>query len=329
MKGKKNPATDKKSTSVTKKVLILLLKAIAVLAILGVVFIATVFIVDKVATKSEQGKIHSYGQLVPVDGKRMNAVIQGTGEETIVLLPGFGTAAPALDFKPLIDELSPFYKVVVIEPFGYGLSDTTDKERTTENIVSEIHEAVQSLQIDRYILMAHSISGLYGLEYVNKYENEVSAFVGLDSSVPTLSEQEVSSSTLGILSLIKKSGFTRLYAKLGDDPYAELPYDEEAKEQMRMLGLKNMLNPSQLNEIKWMPSNFKGAEQLSFPNKLPVVFFIQANHPVTDRWLPEHEKQAKDSVYGKVITLEADHYLYRTEAKEIVEKFRAYMEEIK
>nr|WP_242615214.1 alpha/beta hydrolase [Paenibacillus solani] len=313
----------------TKKVLILLLKAIAVLAILGVVFIATVFIVDKVATKSEQGKIHSYGQLVPVDGKRMNAVIQGTGEETIVLLPGFGTAAPALDFKPLIDELSPFYKVVVIEPFGYGLSDTTDKERTTENIVSEIHEAVQSLQIDRYILMAHSISGLYGLEYVNKYENEVSAFVGLDSSVPTLSEQEVSSSTLGILSLIKKSGFTRLYAKLGDDPYAELPYDEEAKEQMRMLGLKNMLNPSQLNEIKWMPSNFKGAEQLSFPNKLPVVFFIQANHPVTDRWLPEHEKQAKDSVYGKVITLEADHYLYRTEAKEIVEKFRAYMEEIK
>lgn len=329
IKGKKDPATDKKSTSITKKVLIFLLKAIAVLAILGVVFIAIVFIVDKVATKSEQGKIQSYGQLVPVDGKRMNAVIQGTGEETIVLLPGFGTAAPALDFKPLIDELSPFYKVVVIEPFGYGLSDTTDKERTTDNIVSEIHEALQSLQVDRYILMAHSISGLYGLDYVNKYENEVSAFVGLDSSVPALSEQEVDSSTLGVLSLIKKSGFSRLYAKLGDDPYAELPYDDETKEQMRMLGLKNMLNPSQLNEIKWMPSNFKAAERLTFPNKLPVVFFIQANHPVTDRWLPEHEKQAKDSVYGKVITFEADHYLYRTNAKEIAEKFRAYMEGIK
>jgi pimeloyl-ACP methyl ester carboxylesterase len=329
IKGKKDPATDKKSASVTKKVLIFLLKAIAVLAILGVVFIAIVFIVDKVATKSEQGKIHSYGQLVPVDGKRMNAVIQGTGGETIVLLPGFGTAAPALDFKPLIDELSPFYKVVVIEPFGYGLSDTTDKDRTTENIVSEIHEAVQSLQLDRYILMAHSISGLYGLDYVNKYENEVSAFVGLDSSVPALSEQEVDSSTLGLLSLIKKSGFARLYAKLGDDPYAELPYDDETKEQLRIIGIKNMLNPNHINEIKWMPSNFKGAEKLTFPNKLPVVFFIQADHPVTDRWLPEHEKQAKDSDYGKVITLEANHYLYRTHAKEIAEKFRAYMKEIK
>ncbi|RJX37940.1 alpha/beta hydrolase [Paenibacillus pinisoli] len=315
--------------SIRVKVLILILKAIAVIAILAVVFIAIVFIVDKVATKSEQGKIKTYGQLVPVDGKMMNVVIQGTGEETIVLLPGFGTAAPALDFKPLIDELTPFYKVVVIEPFGYGLSDKTDKERTTENIVSEIHEAVQSLQLDRYILMAHSISGLYGLDYVNKYENEVSAFVGLDSSVPTLSEQAVDSSTLGILSLIKKSGFSRLYAKLGNDPYAELPsYSDETKEQLKMIGIKNLLNPNHINEIKWMPSNFKGAEQLTFPNKLPVVFFIQAEHPVTDRWLPEHEKQAKDSDYGKVITLEADHYLYRTHAKEIAEKFRSYMDEL-
>ncbi|RJE84810.1 alpha/beta hydrolase [Paenibacillus sp. 1011MAR3C5] len=312
-----------------KKIVILLMKAIAVLAILGIVFVGIVFIVDKVAAKSEQGKIQSYGQLVPVDGKKMNAVIQGTGEEIIVLLPGFGTAAPALDFKPLIDELSPFYKVVVIEPFGYGLSDITDKERTTANIVSEIHEALQSLQIDRYILMTHSISGLYGLDYVNKYENEVSAFVGLDSSVPTLSEQEVSSSTLGLLSLIKKTGFNRLYAKLGDDPYVELPYDDETKEQMRMLGLKNMLNPNHINEIKWMPANFKGAEQITFPHKLPVVFFVQANHPVTDRWIPEHDKQAKASMYGKVMTLEADHYLYRTHAKEIAEKFGAYMEEIK
>ncbi len=51
----------------------------------------------------------------------MNVYIHGQGEETVVILPGFGTAAHALDFKPLIEELSPNYKVVVIEPFGYGL----------------------------------------------------------------------------------------------------------------------------------------------------------------------------------------------------------------
>ncbi|WP_429986677.1 alpha/beta fold hydrolase [Lysinibacillus pakistanensis] len=306
-----------------------MLKAIGVIVIALAFFLAIVFIVNIVCNKFEQGKIGSYGQPVTVDGKDMNVFIQGEGEETIVLLPGYGTAAPALDFKPLIDELSPFYKVVVIEPFGYGLSDLTEKERSTENIVSEIHEALQQLQIERYILMGHSISGLYGLDYVNKYPDEVSAFVGLDSSVPTISEKKIDSSIIRTIKLLKKSGLARLQVKLSDDPYAELPYDEKTKEQLKILKHKNMYNPSQLNEAEMMYENFKAAKNLSFPKNLPVIFFIQANHPVTDRWVPEHQKQIKDSVHGKVMTFEGDHYLYRTKAQEIVENFRAYMDQIK
>lgn len=311
------------------KPLIFMLKAIGVIVIALAFFLAIVFIVHIVCNKFEQGKIGSYGQPVTVDGKDMNVFIQGEGEETIVLLPGYGTAAPALDFKPLIDELSPFYKVVVIEPFGYGLSDLTEKERSTENIVSEIHEALQQLQIERYILMGHSISGLYGLDYVNKYPDEVSAFVGLDSSVPTISEKKIDSSIIRTIKLLKKSGLARLQVKLSDDPYAELPYDEKTKEQLKILKHKNMYNPSQLNEAEMMYENFKAAKNLSFPKNLPVIFFIQANHPVTDRWVPEHQKQIKDSVHGKVMTFEGDHYLYRTKAQEIVENFRAYMDQIK
>jgi len=311
------------------KPLIFMLKAIGVIVIAIALFLAIVFIVNIVCNKFEQGKIGSYGQPVTVDGKDMNVFIQGEGEETIVLLPGYGTVAPALDFKPLIDELSPFYKVVVIEPFGYGLSDLTEKERSTENIVSEIHEALQQLQIEWYILMGHSISGLYGLDYVNKYPDEVSAFVGLDSSVPTISEKKIDSSIIRTIKLLKKSGLARLQVKLSDDPYAELPYDEKTKEQLKILKHKNMYNPSQLNEAEMMYENFKAAKNLSFPKNLPVIFFIQANHPVTDRWVPEHQKQIKDSVHGKVMTFEGDHYLYRTKAKEIVENFRAYMDEIK
>ncbi len=231
----------------------------------------------------EQGKIETYGQSVRVDGKNMNVFIQGEGEEIVVLLPGYGTAAPGLDFQPLVDELSPFYKVVVVEPFGYGLSDLTEKERSSENIVSEVHEALQQLHIERYILMGHSISGLYGLDYVNKYPNEVSGFVGLDSSVPTISEKKIGASIITTIKFLKQSGLARLQVKLGDDPYAELSYDEKTKEQLRMLQHKNLYNSTQLNEAEIMYENFKAAENLSFPKDLPVIFFIQANHPVTDR----------------------------------------------
>lgn len=308
--------------------IIILSKLIAVFAVAIILFLAIVFLVNIVCSKIEQGKIETYGQSVAVDGKTMNVFIQGEGEETVVLLPGYGTAAPALDFKFLVDELSPFYKVVVIEPFGYGLSDLTEKERSTENIVSEIHEALQRLHIERYILMGHSISGLYGLDYVNKYPEEVSAFVGLDSSVPTISEKKIDSSIIRTIKLLKKSGLARLQVKLGDDPYAVLPYDDKTKEQLRILKHKNMYNPSQLNEAEMMYENFKAAENRSFPKNLPVIFFIQENHPVTDRWIPEHKKQIEDSINGKVMTFEGDHYLYRTKAKEIVEGFREFMKEV-
>ncbi len=308
--------------------ILILSKLIAVFAVAIILFLAIVFLVNIVCSKIEQGKIETYGQSVAVDGKTMNVFIQGEGEETVVLLPGYGTAAPALDFKFLVDELSPFYKVVVIEPFGYGLSDLTEKERSTENIVSEIHEALQRLHIERYILMGHSISGLYGLDYVNKYPEEVSAFVGLDSSVPTISEKKIDSSIIRTIKLLKKSGLARLQVKLGDDPYAVLPYDDKTKEQLRILKHKNMYNPSQLNEAEMMYENFKAAENRSFPKNLPVIFFIQENHPVTDRWIPEHKKQIEDSINGKVMTFEGDHYLYRTKAKEIVEGFREFMKEV-
>ncbi|MGG0821260.1 alpha/beta hydrolase [Paenibacillus turicensis] len=309
-----------------KKVVNILLKVIAGIVIAILLFIAIVFAVNKISAASEQKRLEPYGQQVAVDGKKMNVFIGGQGEETIVLLPGFGTASPVLDFKPLIDELTPHYKVVVVEPFGYGLSDQADKERTTANIVSEIHEALQSLKINNYTLMGHSISGIYSLAYVNQYPNEVKAFVGLDSSVPALKEeQKIDSSVTTPIKWFRDLGFHRIQLKLSDDQYEGLPYDEATKQQINILIRKNMYNNTQLNEAEHMNANFTAAETLVFPNHLPLLFFVQANNPATDRWIPEHEKQVKQSNHGEMVLLEAGHYVHRTHFKEIAEKVRAFI----
>ncbi|MEK5397237.1 alpha/beta fold hydrolase [Paenibacillus sp. FSL K6-2859] len=310
-----------------KKALFLLLKVVVVIIVLIVVFLATVFTVNVVSNKLEKGKIESYGQLIPVDGKNMNVMIQGQGEETVVLLPGFGTAAPGIDFKPLVDELSPFYKVVVIEPFGYGLSDITEKERTVDNIVSELHEALQQLKIDRYILMGHSISGIYGLDYVNKYKNEVSAFVGIDSSVPAQGAGETLPTAA--LKSLKQSGFFRLLVKIDPNQILSPNVDDKTKEQNRMITLKNMMNPNIINEAEHFPSNFKATETLKFPKDLPVLFFLVKDTTDVEGWEALHEDQIKDSLQGKMILLEGDHYLHHTRSKEIVQNFRSFMNETK
>ena len=48
------------------------------------------------------------------------------------------------------------YEVITIEPFGYGLSDSTKRKRTIENIVEELHECVKNLGEEEYYLMGHS-----------------------------------------------------------------------------------------------------------------------------------------------------------------------------
>lgn len=96
---------------------------------------------NKIQLKKETKKIIPYGQEVKVENKSLRVQVTGEGEETMVLLPGYLTGSPVLDFQPLVSELSKEYKVVVVEPFGYGLSDDTNKLRSVENLTSELHQA--------------------------------------------------------------------------------------------------------------------------------------------------------------------------------------------
>lgn len=309
-----------------KKVFKFMLKAVAVIVLLIVIFLATVYVVNVVASKSEQSKIQPYGQSVVVDGKKMNVMIQGEGKQTIVLLPGFGTASPALDFKPLIEQLSADYKVVVVEPFGYGLSDITDKPRTVDNITNEIHEALQQLKINKYILMGHSISGIYGLDYVNKYPNEVTAFAGIDSSFPTQPTEVMDTESVSIL---QKSGFYRLLVKLNPSQIMTPDVDDNTKQQIKMITLKNLMNPDIVSEAQLLPTNFKAVQGLQFPKNLPVIFFLVQNDPDIKNWTTQHEEQIKNSVHGKVVLLDGTHYLHYTQSKAIADDLRSFMNSIK
>ncbi|WP_411350214.1 alpha/beta fold hydrolase [Paenibacillus sp. WLX2291] len=305
-----------------RKLLKFMLIAIATIALLIVIFVATVYTVNVVASNSEQKQIQPYGQTVMVDGKKMNVLIQGSGTQTIVLLPGFGTAAPALDFQPLIAQLSPYYRVVVVEPFGYGLSDVTDKPRTVEQITNEIHAALSQLKIRKYVLMGHSIAGIYGLDYVNKYPKEVIAFAGIDTSFPTQPTDVMDTQTL---SLLQTSGFYRFIVKLNPAQIMTPNVDESTKQQIKMITLKNMMNANIQSEAQLLPTNFKSVQSLQFPQNLPVIFFLVQNDPEIKDWIPQHEAQIQSSKYAKIVPLEGTHYLHYTQSKTIAADLRDFL----
>ncbi|MFF2050493.1 alpha/beta hydrolase [Leifsonia sp. NPDC058194] len=293
-------------------------------AAIGLALAAT-SITNAVATSAEEGEITSYGRKVDVDGKKMNVVVSGSGEQTIVLLPGFGTAAPALDFAPLTEKLDADYRVVVVEPFGYGLSDQTDRPRTSANIAAEVHDALGALDIHRYVLMGHSIAGIYGLEYVNLYRDEVQAFVGIDSSVPTQPGMD-DGLPIGAMQAAKSLGLMRVLTSVSD-PYAGLPFSDEAKKQMNILSQRNSLSPTYVNETEHFSQNFHDAQRLSFPRDLPVLLFVQDDNTDVAGWMPLHEEQAASVDRGEVVSMAGEHYLHHTLSAEIAQETTRFLNE--
>ena len=179
---------------------------------------------------------------VEVNGKTMKAHVKGSGEKTIVMLSDWGTDSPIDDFFPLYEKLSKNYKVVVLEYFGYFGSDITSDERTNAAMVQEIRTALRELNISPpYILMPHSMSGLYSLYYANNYPSEVSGIIGIDMSLPQRQLER---------------------------------WNEETFEKAKLSPESSNLNISMINQWNKFYDNSKELKDLKYPSNLPVLAFL-------------------------------------------------------
>lgn len=294
-----------------------ILKASLVLAIL----ILATFITHRICLKIEESKIVDYGQKIKVFDGTMNVSIDGIGKDTIVLLTGFGTSSPRLDFTPIINELSSKFTIVTIEPFGYGLSSQTERDRSVENMAEEIHEVTSQLKIKHFILMGHSISGLYSLEYVNKYPGQATAFIGIDSSVP---KQPWPGYNSTVIDLLAKAGVVRAIVKVTGNKESKNESEVKLNEQMHMISMKVTGNKTIAREASSLSKTFLKSKELAFPKELPVLLFADINSPVQG-WVELHQEQANSVNKGKLILLKGSHYLHHTQSERIANEIELFL----
>jgi pimeloyl-ACP methyl ester carboxylesterase len=166
------------------------------------------------------------------------------------------------------------------------------------------------------VLMGHSIAGIYALDYIERFRDEVTAFVGIDSSVPDQPGMDVSL-PVDALRAAKALGITRLVTALSGDPYPDPPYEQHTREQLGMISQRNTSSATSSDEMSRIAANFRAAKGKTFPSDLPVLLFVQRDNPTVEGWLPLHEDQAASVIHGEVVPLDADHYLHHTKSSEI------------
>ncbi len=131
-------------------------------------------------------------RLIPIGDRKMSIDCSGDAAHTptVILLAGGGRTAK--DWVKVQREVAKFARVCSYDRAGFGESDrvsagesgkVSSKVQPTAEVVGDLHRLLEaSGENSPYILVSHSVAGIYARAYAAKYPEELAGFVFVDSS---------------------------------------------------------------------------------------------------------------------------------------------------
>ena len=308
-------------------IIIMIIFALLILALTGI------YISHSIQLKKEAPLLEPLGQLVEVDGHSMSVYTEGSGDTTLVFMSGGGTCSPILDFKSLYSLLSDEYSIAVVEKFGYGFSDDTDKSRDIDTILENTRAALSAAGLNApYVLCPHSMSGLEAIYWAGKYPDEVSAIIGLDMAVPKYYDSmKINVPLLKLSGIAARLGVTRLIPNLSEsEAIKHGTLTEKEKDIYRAVFYTRTATAPMINEAAAVFDNAEKADSMGIPTQ-PLLLFISDGSGGTgfdkDTWqkIPVDYISQKDN--AEYILLECPHYVHDYEYELIGSEIKAFLSE--
>jgi len=304
---------------------------IFVLFILAVLLAYILFTVISSMIEKQRLKSYKHGIKLDINGHTMVVAQYGIEKErSIIILTGLLSASPALHYKPLAEALSDRFRVVILEPFGYGLSETLDPkehERTVQNIVSEYHAAVKQLGINKYYLLGHSIGGTYSLYWANTYPDEILGCILFDGMTYYSEELMVETDkAIQNIASINRLGIQRLLSIFDDKKiflplYSKYNYTKEEVKIFKALALHRAYNELVLNESKLMLNNLIFLKDMKFPKQIPVLDYVcSVNVEAVPNFKDTHLALGTECNNYELIELEGNHLFYFMDNFDVISK---------
>jgi len=153
--------------------------ALAIVLLLGSLAIAGA-LYQQIETWRDARRSPEPGRLVNAGGLRLQINCTGTSSPTVVLDSGLGDLLP--EWEGVQTGVAHFVRVCSYDRAGYGDSDAGPMPRTSAQIATELHTALQgSGEQSPYILVGHSFGGYNVRVFAGKYPSEVAGIILVDS----------------------------------------------------------------------------------------------------------------------------------------------------
>jgi len=103
----------------------------------------------------------------------------GTGR-TLVFLAGLGNSAHVFD--DFATRFTDMFHVIALTRRGYGESGRPDDGYDTETLTDDIRDVLDSLNLDRVVLVGHSVAGDELTDFASRYPQRTEAIVYLEAA---------------------------------------------------------------------------------------------------------------------------------------------------
>lgn len=280
-------------------------------------------------------KVFSQEKMVEVAGTRYNTFTRGfenrkPGEPAVIFESGMGVGLD--NWEKVIQKISLFAPVFAYDRSGIGKSGTHYQLPTPKNVAENLHQVLQTLIIaPPYILVGHSLGGVYIRGFAGYYPKEIAGLVFIDPADFTES----------------KNDWNEIYRKIGvpEKKIDEMMYDRLYSQKPKIDSSR--FGPSSerlvLNELR--KTDFADLSKLPIPH-VPIYFFVGGKFevPVAQRSKDfDHElffhvknnsnmERWKKLIYaspkgGALIYLtNAGHYIHWNDPKSVVGNIRILWE---
>lgn len=123
------------------------------------------------------------GKLYNVDGYSMHMYCTGEGSPAIVLSSGLGDDFTAwAKVQPVLARQT---RVCSYDRAGFGWSESRPGIQDADAISSQLHRLIQAADVPRpFVLVGHSISGIYLRSYAAHYPTDLAGLVFVDGATP-------------------------------------------------------------------------------------------------------------------------------------------------
>jgi pimeloyl-ACP methyl ester carboxylesterase len=200
--------------------LVWVIAGLLALAVIGAIYQAIATEIDQRAAFLRPG------EMVEVDEHRLHLNCVGQGSPTVVLDAGWGYTS--VEWAAWVQpEVAKHTRVCAYDRAGMGWSELEPGAPNATQRTAELHALLREADEEGpYVMVGHSLAGLYSRIYANRYPEEVAGMVLVDSTHPDQFEGSGSARTMnrvaGVVgTLIARAGIPPVFNLYPSHP--ELP----------------------------------------------------------------------------------------------------------